>query len=481
MSIAAEPAFKAAIAADPYAFSTERAVIAACLAQPDRLAEIEATLVPSDFEGHFHRRVIEVLFGLHREGRKPSIEALVSFLGDDEIAPDLTVRGYLKGVVVDGLALLHLPIDDAIETIRDAAQRKLLAQAGSELMTAATTGSKSVATIATEAVAKMDEALSSVRCGRRKSYEVGAAGKSALALLDGTASAAPTTGLADLDQMTGGWPRGEPIIIAGRPGMAKSGVATCSAVKAAKAGHPVLFFSLEMRAEQLGARMLTDLAYTHESPIHYEDILLRRITDGRTRSRLEAAQKQLDALPIYIEEQRGLTIAEIGARSRKRAAACERAGHPLGAVFVDHLGLVRPSDRYVGQRVREIAEITDGLATLAKDLDIPVIALCQLNRNVEGRENKRAAMPDLRESGAIEEDASLIIFLYRAAYYLERERFDDPEHERQRLNALAEARNKIELQVAKNRNGRVGVVDAFIDIGANALRNECIARGLRAA
>jgi replicative DNA helicase len=126
--------------------------------------------------------------------------------------------------------------------------------------------------------------------------------------------------------------------------------------------------------------------------------------------------------------------------------------------------------------VREIAETTDGVATLAKNLDVPVIGLCQLNRAVEGRENKRPTLSDLRDSGAIEEDASVIIFLYRAAYYLDKEREDDMEAERKRIALLEGSKNKIELQVAKNRNGRVGIVDAFIDIGANALRNGSFAR-----
>jgi replicative DNA helicase len=123
-----------------------------------------------------------------------------------------------------------------------------------------------------------------------------------------------------------------------------------------------------------------------------------------------------------------------------------------------------------------LAEISDGLATLAKDLDIAVVALCQLNRGVEGRDNKRPGMADLRESGAIEEDASVIIFLYRAAYYLAKHRCDEPDAERARIDMLEKELHRIVLAVDNNRNGRVGIVDAFVDVGANALRNGSFAR-----
>jgi replicative DNA helicase len=469
--IAAQAAFQRAIKADPYNAGPERAVICACLARPDLIAEVSAKLTASDFEGDFHRRVVDILIGLHNEGRKPSIEAVVAVTGDDEIAPNLTVRGYLRALVTDGLSGLHLPFDDALETIRDAAQRKALGEAGSDLMFGATSGGKSVGDLAAEAVSRIDDVLVSLRSGKRRHYDAAGAGASALKLLSTDAASAPTTGLVDLDRMIGGWPRGELSVIAGRPGTGKSAVATSVVLKAAKAGHPTCFFSLEMKDEQLGSRMLTDLAFTASDPVHYEDILKRRVSSDRHLAKLQAAQEQLVGLPIHIEEQRGLTMAEIAARARKTAAAYERAGNPLHIVVVDHLHIVRASNRYAGNRVRELAEISDGLATLAKELNVAVVALCQLNRGVEGRDNKRPSMPDLRESGSIEEDASVIIFLYRAAYYLEKQRFDDPDAERARQEMLEQVRHKIEFGVDKNRNGRVGIVDAFVDIGANAIRN----------
>ena len=137
--------------------------------------------------------------------------------------------------------------------------------------------------------------------------------------------------------------------------------------------------------------------------------------------------------------------------------------------------LVRSSDRYAGNRVREVGEISEGLMALAQELDVAVVALCQLNRGVEGRDNKRPTLADLRDSGEVEQNASLVIFLYRPAYYLEQKREDDPEIEREREALLEKHRHRLEFIVSKNRNGRPGVVDAFVNIGANAVRNASFA------
>ena len=121
--------------------------------------------------------------------------------------------------------------------------------------------------------------------------------------------------------------------------------------------------------------------------------------------------------------------------------------------------------------MREVGEISEGLNELAQELDVAMVALCQLNRQVEGRENKRPTLSDLRDSGEIEQNASLVTFLYRPAYYLERMKSDDPEQNAARDDLLTKFRNKLEIIIDKNRNGRVGVVEAFVDIGANAVRN----------
>lgn len=471
MNLHATKAFAQAIEDEPYKFPAERAVIGACLIDPTKLAEVRAKLVRDDFQGPLHRSIIGVMLGFHEEGRKASVESISDVLGDQEVVPGLTVRGYLRGVLSNQIDYLLTPIADSIETVADHARWQRICDIADHLRNVEAIGSQSVQAAATEAISRLDEVLISLRAGKRKSYDAAEAAQSAIDLIGNDRARLATTGLSDLDRVIGGWPRGQLTILAGRPGSGKSAVATSCVLQSAMAGNPVLFFSIEMMGEQLGSRLLTDLSFIHDAPIFYKDILMRRDMGNGVRARLEAARERLVGLPIRIEEQRPLNIAEIATRSQKHAAELERSGQKLEVIFVDHIGLVRASDRHNGRRDREIAEITDGLAALAKDLDVAVVGLCQLNRGVEGRENKRPSMPDLRDSGAIEEDASVIIFLYRAAYYLGKLRYDDMEAERARVEQLEATKNKIELGIDKNRNGEPTIVDAFINVGANALRN----------
>lgn len=226
-----------------------------------------------------------------------------------------------------------------------------------------------------------------------------------------------------------------------------------------------------MTGKQLGSRLLTDIAFTRDRPIYYQNILRRDVSE-MDRNRLKQAEAIVAKFPLRIEEQRGLSIADISARSRKWRDVFVRDGGSLDVVFVDHMLLVKPSSRYSGNRVREVAEISDGLASLAKELECAVVALCQLNRGVEGRDEKRPMLSDLRDSGAIEEDASNVIFIYRPAYYLERMKSDKPDAAAALAEALAAKRTLLEFIIAKNRNGSPGIVEAFVDIGANAVRNK---------
>jgi replicative DNA helicase len=367
--------------------SVEQGILAACLLRPEAIAEVSAKLVPDDFQNKFHRQILSALVDLYDQKRQPSIEALAARFADDEIEAGLTVRQYLKKMFSYGIANRHRPLADLIETARDQALRRYLTNTGTVLAGQAANGAMALGEVAAHAVEQIDDVLSALHQGQRRSYDAEEAGAIALRHLDSTEKPYPTTGLKDLDRMTGGWPRGQMSVLAGRPGMGKSAAASSSLLRGARAGHASLFFSLEMVGEQLGSRMLTDLAWTRQHPIHYEDILHRRteIINDPARRRLAVAKDELAKLPVLIEEQRGLTFAEIAARSRKAANALDRQGRRLETIFVDHMLLVHPSARYSGNRVQEVREISGGLATLAKELDVAVVALCQLNRGVVGR------------------------------------------------------------------------------------------------
>lgn len=455
-------------------FDAERAVIAKCLVSPDAITETSGKITQDDFEHQFLAACYGALQGFSNEGRKPSVESLVSVFGNSELEPGLTVRDFLADLVRGSFVCRFIPVEDAIGVIRENAQRRSLSSIGS-VMFASATSQKSVSEIIAEATARLDEVAASSRQAARSRYDAAGAAEAAFAHMDGQSGTAnPPTGLQDLDDVLGGWPKGELSVLAGRPGMGKSAVATTCLIRAAKAKHGCMFFSLEMTAKQLGARIVTDLAYTADNPIYYEDVLKRKL-DDRAKQRLRDVYSFLKTLPVVIEEQRGLTISDVVTRARKQAAQWEQDGGSLDVLFVDHMLLLKASQRYAGNRVREVAEISDGLASLAKELNCAVVALCQLNRGVEGRDVKRPSLSDLRDSGAIEEDASTVTFIYRPAYYLGQMRAEG-EAEQKRLAALEASKNLLEFIVAKNRNGGVGIVDAFVDIGANVVRSKAYGR-----
>lgn len=454
----------------PGGLDAEKAIIGACLFKPEIIPSVAAKLRPDDFAEPLHGQIVAVLATLAGEGRTPSLSALKAAMGDPEIVRGWPLSRYLREALREAVVGAYAPWQDSVEVVRDAAQRRSLHTLAADLAQASVNGALAVADIAADAVSVLDDVVAAMREGKRRSYDAVGAADLALAHLMSDAPAYPTTGIEDLDRIIGGWPKGQLTLIAGRPGMAKSAVATSCVIAAAKKGYGVAFFSLEMLGEQLGARMLTDAAYTTQGqPVYYEDILRRSIKDERTMGRLRAAREMLNGLPMMIEEQRGLTLAEISARARKIQAAFDRNGQSFDVMVVDHIGLVRASNRYAGNKVAEMTELSDGLATLAKELDVAMLALSQLNRGVESRDEKRPNLSDLRESGSLEQDASLVVFPYRPAYYLEK-KMDDPEADRMRQEQLDALRHVIEFGVAKNRNGRIGTTQGFIDIGANAIR-----------
>jgi replicative DNA helicase len=250
--------------------------------------------------------------------------------------------------------------------------------------------------------------------------------------------------------------------------MGKSALAISSARQASAAGCTGIYFSLDMTPKALSGRALTDAIFDHRDPIAYSDAANGSLSNAQAQ-RIIAAQREFRPL-FEIDPQGGLTTSQIAARARKYQQSLARQGRTLDVVWIDHLHLVRASERYRGNATGELTEITAGLKVLAKDLNVPVVALAQLNRAAEGRDDKRPTLADLRQSGSIEQDADLVLLLYREAYYLERPS-PDPSDEGIRIARLMEVRNRIEVIIAKNRNGRICTVPLFCNIAANAFRN----------
>ena len=278
-----------------------------------------------------------------------------------------------------------------------------------------------------------------------------------------------TTGLRSLDHFIDGIHAGELLVIGARPSMGKTGLAASVSRMMAEAGHSGMFFSLEMGSGSIADRVIADRLYDRGSP-SYWDLRRGAVGDAHAAAVVEA-MRDMRELPLLIDPSAGLTVSQIAARARRHARALKRKGRALAFVVADHIHIIRPNDRYRGNRTSEMAEISGALKALAKELDTAVIALAQLNRGVEGRDDKRPTMADLRDSGSIEQDADTIIFLFREEYYLQRTQFSSPEDEDRRVARLAEVHNVLELIVAKQRNGPIGTQRIFFDAARNAARD----------
>ncbi|MFP5077034.1 replicative DNA helicase [Rhizobium sp. YIM 134829] len=279
-----------------------------------------------------------------------------------------------------------------------------------------------------------------------------------------------TWGLADVNHATGGIQRGEMTVIGARPSMGKTAVALSIALKAARSNVGVGFVSLEMGAKTLAMRALTDLAYDRLGRVHYADLIAGRVSPDQFAV-IEAASDEFGRLPLLIEDAPNQSVTQVRAKLDRMCEDLEKRGASMAVLVVDYLQLVAASSRYQGNRVHEITEISAGLRNMAREYDIAVLALSQLSRGVETREDKRPMMSDLRDSGSIEQDADTIVFLYREAYYLAKERGKDPDAEADRLDRLEQVENKLEFIIAKQRNGPVKSIDLFIDIACSAVRN----------
>ena len=246
------------------------------------------------------------------------------------------------------------------------------------------------------------------------------------------------TGFRDLDKKTAGFQKGDFIVIGARPAMGKTTLAQNLAYNIASINKKgVLFFSMEMAANEIIDRMISDV-----SGVDNWKMRTGNLSDEEFQ-RIGDALAEMDEIPIYIDDTSSMTIMEL--RNKARRAMHD---HDIGIVIVDYLQLIQGSDRYKGNRVQEVTEISRGLKILARELEIPVVALAQLSRNVTGRDNPRPVLSDLRESGSIEQDADLVMFLHRPDYYKQ----NDDDHEDDHIT---------ELIIAKHRHGAIGKIELY--------------------
>lgn len=251
-----------------------------------------------------------------------------------------------------------------------------------------------------------------------------------------------STGFVDLDRMTTGLQKGDLSIVAARPSMGKTALALNVAATAAISNQiPVAIFSLEMSSEQLVQRLLCS-----EGRIDAQKLRRGRLSQEE-HQRLAAAAGHLNTAPVWIDDQPGCNVLEIRAKSRRLQSELRADGKDLGMILIDYMQLMSGAGNYES-RVQEVSQISRGLKALARELEVPVVALSQLSRGPEQRTDKRPMLSDLRDSGSIEQDADIVMFLYRPEYYAS-------------IENLEELEGKAELIVSKQRNGPTGVVELY--------------------
>ena len=451
----------------PQNLDAESALLGALMLDNNLAGDIQMKLKPDHFFEPLHARLYEKILHLIDKGMLANPVTLRPLFSDDPALKDLGGPAYLAQMT-EGTAGL-IAARDFANQIYDLALLRALVTVGRDLVTSATDTSEDVdpqakigeAEMALYKVAEQGETGGTARSFTQAATE--AVNMVAAALKTGGNLSGLTTGLKGIDAKTGGMHRSDLVILAGRPAMGKTALATNMAFSCAKrfmddaknrsddetAGAGMGFFSLEMSADQLATRILAE-----QARINSEDLRMGRINQSQFRD-LSRAAAELTELPLHIDDTPGLTIAALRSRARRM-----KRQKGVGMFVIDYLQLLQGTSRKSAEnRVQEISEITRGLKTLAKELNVPVLALSQLSRQVEQREDKRPQLSDLRESGTIEQDSDIVMFVYREEYYHAQKKPEDgSEKFVQWQEKGAELRGLAEVIIAKQRHGATGIV-----------------------
>lgn len=429
----------------------EEAALLGVLLQHRNLIDPIADKVSSeDFAEPLHGRIYAAILKLHNEGKAANVVTVKPLLDDD---PDLAeVGGPAYLVKIMGTSGVEaIGAKDFADDIRCLAEkRKLLESLGETLIE----GRKPTVS-PNELVSAVETAIASVTERNDAATQLSAA-ECVKRVLEGfdKRESGVSSGIGPIDAGIGALLPKQLIIVAGRPSMGKSAVASSYALGAAATGHGVLFVSLEMSAEELGERIAADLCFDTSVQVPYSAIVEGRVTSEQGRQ-IARAYDRLQDMPLSIVDMATCTISRLNALVRRHSRRMAAKGKKLELVIVDYLQLLRP-DRNTENRTQEITQVSIGLKAIAKEHGVSVMALAQLSRSVESRGDKRPIMADLRESGQIEQDADAIMFLYRPEYYLKQAEPSDPNDRPKWDSLMDDARGKIEFIVAKRRRGCTG-------------------------
>ncbi|QDP19999.1 replicative DNA helicase [Sphingomonas xanthus] len=466
----------------PQNIEAEAALLGALMIDNRLVEDVQIRLKPHHFFEPLHGRIYESILRMTDRNMVANPVTLKPMFDADEGMKEVGGPAYLAQLTGSGAAVIGAR--DFAAQIYDLALLRALVGVGRDMVEGALDTSEDVAPLAQ--IERAESELYRVaeeggNEGKVKSFgeaSILAVKQAEKALNSGGHLSGVTTGLEGINAKVGGLHKSDLVILAGRPGMGKTSLATNMAFSAAQrflrdvedgieveksAGAPVAFFSLEMSADQLATRILAE-----QSGISSENLRMGKISQQEFRN-LARASGELSSLPLYIDDTPGLTIASLRARARRL-----KRQKGIGMVVVDYLQLLQGSGKGTAgdNRVQEISEISRGLKQLAKELDLPVVALSQLSRAVEQREDKKPMLSDLRESGSIEQDADMVWFVYREDYYVAAKEPKRPidgddakvfEAHEQWQRDMERVYGMAELIVAKQRHGATGKVKMRFD------------------
>ena len=452
----------------PQNVEAEQALLGAILVNNEAFYRVSDFLEPDHFFEPVHRRIFQVAGELIRANKIANPVTIKTFLPADLAIGDISLPQYLARLAAEATTIINA--EDYGRSIYDLAIRRALIGIGEDMVNVAYD-----APVEETPRAQIEDA-------ERRLFELAEVGhydggfhafETALLTAIDMASAAykrdghlsgVATGLDDLDRLMGGLQPSDLIILAGRPGMGKTSLATNIAFNIAHAYEPaqqadgsfkaanggvVGFFSLEMSSEQLATRIISEQTEIGSSKIRRGEITEYDF------EKLVACSQTMQRIPLFIDQTGGISIAQLAARARRL-----KRQRGLDVIVIDYIQLMQgTSARAAQNRVQEITEITTGLKALAKELGVPIIALSQLSRQVESRDDKRPQLSDLRESGSIEQDADVVLFVYREEYYLKNKEPKPGTDEYLKWEGeMNDARGKAEVIIAKQRHGPTGTV-----------------------
>ncbi len=456
------------VRAAPHNAEAESQLLGAILVNNETYYRVSDFLESNHFYLEPHREIYEKAGQLIRAGKIASPITLKTFYAADATIADMSAVQYLLRLVADAASVINA--EDYGRTIYDLSVRRNLIRIGEDMVN-----------VAYDAPIDMPPG-SQIDTAERRLYELAESGSAnngfssfsdALAETIEMAAAAYerdghlsglSTGLRDVDRRMGGLQPSDLIVLAGRPAMGKTSLATNIAYNVASAyraeqqqdgskktvdGGVVGFFSLEMSAEQLATRIISEQTEISSSKIRRGEI------NETEFEMLVAASQSMQIVPLFVDQTGGISIASLTAKARRL-----KRQKGLDLLIVDYIQLLTGSNKNSANRVQEITEITTGLKALAKELNVPIIALSQLSRQVESRDDKRPQLSDLRESGSIEQDADVVLFVFREEYYVAAVE-PEPGSEAYALweEKFRRVQNRAEVIIAKQRHGPTGTVD----------------------